>query len=196
MVNQQATISTRDQGHPVNAGLNCHPITTLDSTVRTKLNIPNEVERDNVSSGGNDNTDIVRNITTDDIDRSHNTRFMPYWNHLYHASKEDRMYLEQQLNGTLQVQLRELPNSKPILLLVTENCVCGTCECRHYIGGRVAHLRPCRAFVELFLRGDCDPDWFYLLWGFVFGFRVVDPDCSSGYRPNKYKEKNLIMNKS
>ena len=54
---------------------------------------------------------------------------------------------------------------------------------------RIAQLRPCRAFVELFLRGDSDPDWFDLLWGFVFGFRVKDPDCTSEYRPNKYKKK-------
>ena len=135
---------------PGNSRLNCPSvIATLDSTVCSKLDIPNEVKRGN--NNGNGNTNYSNNIG--DIIRSSKSRIMPKWNRLSEATIEDRLYVEQLSNGTLQVWLRELPNSNPILLLVTEDCMRGICNCMHYTGGREAQLRPCRAFVELFLRG-------------------------------------------
>ena len=66
----------------------------------------------------------------------------------------DQLYVEQTSNGNLQVWLRELPFLKSELLIITEQCVRGTCTCQHYLGGRPAQLPPCRLFVELFMRGD------------------------------------------
>ena len=40
---------------------------------------------------------------------------------------------------------------------VTWPCVQGFCQCTHFIGGRIAQLKPCRFFPELFLRGGCRP---------------------------------------
>ena len=37
-------------------------------------------------------------------------------------------------------------------------------------------------FSELFLRGDTDPDWDYILRGICFGFRVINPDCHIDYQ--------------
>ena len=38
-------------------------------------------------------------------------------------------------------------------------------------------------FCELFLRGDTDPDWHYLLKGVIFGFRVINSDYDANYCP-------------
>ena len=44
--------------------------------------------------------------------------------------------------------------------------------------------------MELFFRGDSDLHWFYLLWGFFFGFRAIDSDCALAYNPGKLKKKS------
>ena len=44
------------------------------------------------------------------------------------------------------------------------------------------------------MRGDTNPDWFYLLWGFFFGFHVINPDCSANYEPGTFKNKSVWEN--
>ena len=74
--------------------------------------------------------------------------------------------------------------------ILQKPCVQGFCKCMHYIGGRIAQLKPCRFFSELFFRGDVDPDWWVLLSGVVFGFSVINKDCSIAH--NAFSRKQLI----
>lgn len=69
---------------------------------------------------------------------------------------------------------------------VFKTCTNGTCSCKHTIGGAVAQLLPCRFFTEALLRGDTDPDCDYILRGVIFGFRVIDQDCSATYSGCNY----------
>ena len=46
---------------------------------------------------------------------------------------------------------------------------------------RIAQIKPCRVSIETVYRGDVDPDWWYILRGSVFGFRVIDPDFKGAY---------------
>ena len=43
---------------------------------------------------------------------------------------------------------------------------------------------------EICLRGDTDPDWVYILWGVVFGFRVTNPSCNVNYNIEAKKIRN------
>ena len=124
-------------------------------------------------------------------DRNHNLGNELYWVHWPGVSRKDQLFVEQPDNYTLNVWVREFVDSRPVLLRVTMDCVRGVCCCNHYIGGRRAQLLPCRVFVELFMQVDIDPDWYFLLWGFLFGFRVVNPSCSSQYLPPKGTKKSL-----
>ena len=54
-------------------------------------------------------------------------------------------------------------------------------------------MLPCRTFVKLFLHGDIDPDWQYILRGVVFGFRIMNPDCNVTYSAKPKKENSEIM---
>ena len=69
---------------------------------------------------------------------------------------------------------------------VFHSCNNGICECKYDVVGAVAQLKPCRMFAEALCRGDCDPDWEYLLRGVCFGFRVIDSDCVSRYWQGNY----------
>ena len=73
---------------------------------------------------------------------------------------------------------------------INYDCVDGICDCMHEIAGRPAQLKPCRVFCELFLRGDTDPDWAYILMGVVFGFNVINPSCTAEYGPGRGRVKN------
>ena len=143
--------------------------TTLDSTIRGKS--PCTVEGSTAKLDGK-------------------SRIILTWKNTKNASALDQLYVVQNSTCNLQVWFREFPNSRPKLLLITEQCVRGTCTCQHYIRGRLAQLYPCRLFVELFMRGDTDPDWFYLLSGFFFGFHVINPDCIANYKAGKFKNKS------
>ena len=142
--------------------------------------------------------DSTSSITTQNVEsgiesstNSYNgTGFTPIWRNLTDASTADRLYVVQLDNGNLNVWLKEFPDSEAKLLIITKNCVKGNCLCKHVIGDRPAQLHPCRLFVKLFLRGDVDPDWFYLLWGFFFGFKVIDSNCNSAYSPKYFKKKS------
>ena len=135
--------------------------TTLDLTVCGITS--NIVESSNCvcQHGSNSHTRLVRWCSTEN--RSHT----------------DKLFVEELSKGNLNVWLRELPDSERVLLVVTKKCIFGTCLCQHLIGGRPAQLRPCGLFVELCFRGNSVPDWFYLLWGLFFGFRVIDSECMS-----------------
>ena len=61
---------------------------------------------------------------------------------------------------------------------VTDACAAGSCVYTHYVAGVPAQLRPSRVFCELFLLGNTDPDLEYIFRGAIFGFRVINPDCS------------------
>jgi len=66
---------------------------------------------------------------------------------------------------------------------VSYKCSIGVCACTHLIRDRRAQLKTCRFFCEVFLRGDIDPDWEYLIRGVCFGFQAIDPDCAAEYKP-------------
>ena len=81
----------------------------------------------------------------------------------------------------------DLSASAPqVKFTVYEQCTAGRCECRHSVGNAPAPLRPCRAYVECFLRGGTDPDWAYIMHGITFGFKVVNQDCPSSYIKENY----------
>ena len=69
---------------------------------------------------------------------------------------------------------------------VYNTCIRGVCSCTHYIGDRLSCLRPCRFFSEVFLRGDTDPDWEFILRGVIFGFKVINAGCDSAYCKANY----------
>ena len=81
----------------------------------------------------------------------------------------------------LRCSIREDADSDMTDIDIGYDCVDGICGCVHVIAGSAAQLRPCRIFCELFLRGDTDPDWIYILRGVVFGFNVINPSCTSIY---------------
>ena len=64
---------------------------------------------------------------------------------------------------------------------IYSECAQGTCSCTHRINDAKTQLKPCRIVCEAFLRGDTDPDWEYVVYGAVFGFNVIDPDCDLSY---------------
>ena len=43
---------------------------------------------------------------------------------------------------------------------------------------------------DIFLRGDTNPDWVYILWDVVFGFRVTNPSCNVNYNIEAKKIRN------
>ena len=68
---------------------------------------------------------------------------------------------------------------------VYNECAQGNCDCLHFIGGKPAQLKPCRAAQFLFGQNaldsipECERD--YLWNGLVEGFRIADADCSASY---------------
>ena len=60
----------------------------------------------------------------------------------------------------------------------------------NYIAGIPVQLKPCRFIPEMFLCGDNDPDWVYILWGVVFG---INTDCKVNYKAKhrNVRDKNL-----
>lgn len=91
------------------------------------------------------------------------------------------------------VTIRECVNDQPVVFNVGNNCINGTCQCVHYIGGVRTQLKPCRFFTELLLKGTLDPDWKYLLWGVTFGFEIINPDCPAQYGNNSSNIKSPIF---
>ena len=77
--------------------------------------------------------------------------------------------------------IREDRNSKPHIFDVSKKCTMGMCTCVHYIAGVRAQLKPCRFIAEIFVLGDTDPDWPYIIWGVVFGFHVANPSSEINY---------------
>jgi len=96
------------------------------------------------------------------------------------------------IGNYITVTAREDPDQAPILFDVTRACSSGVCDCVYRIAGRPAQLKPCRFFCEIFLRGDIDPDWNYLIRGVCFGFLAIDPDCDAEYKPQIRKIRDPI----
>lgn len=69
-------------------------------------------------------------------------------------------------------------------------CATGMCDCVHLLGGMCCQLKPCRFFVEVFLRGEWDVDYIYILRGIVFGFRVINDDFKGRYDIGKVGRMN------
>ena len=70
------------------------------------------------------------------------------------------------------------------------DCITGTCDCVHMIGGFPCQLKPCRAAQFLFgqssLPSISQAHRDYLWSGFARGFAIVDEDCSSLYNCENY----------
>ena len=90
----------------------------------------------------------------------------------------------------LRCSIRESAEAEITCFDIRYDCVDGLCDCTHEIAGSQVQLKPCRAFCELFLRGDTDPDWIYILKGVVFGFNVINPSCTSEYGPGDGRVKS------
>ena len=88
-----------------------------------------------------------------------------------------------QIPGTVLFFTPPIGDVAPIAIY--QDCVLGTCNCVHLIGGFPCQLKPCR--VAQFLFGDdslsnvSDMDRVYLWEGFMKGFCIVDRDCPSSY---------------
>ena len=46
--------------------------------------------------------------------------------------------------------------------------------CTYTIAHNYSQLLPCRMFAEIFLRGTTDIDWQSIMYGTLFGFKVID----------------------
>ena len=88
-------------------------------------------------------------------------------------------------NCILRCYIRETADAEVTCFDINHDCVDGICNCTHEIAGTPVQLKPCRAFCELFLRGDTDPDWVFILLGVVFGFKVINPSCTAQYGPGR-----------
>ena len=72
---------------------------------------------------------------------------------------------------------------------VSEAYLFRTCVCIHLIAGQLAQFKPCRIFAECFRWHDPDNDWQFVLWGTMFGFKVINPSCECTYQ-TKYRSVN------
>ena len=102
------------------------------------------------------------------------------WKKFTQGSEGDLIWVTAE-NNKLIVRLRERVGSTPHCFAITDRCVRGMCDCCHKVGGVPAQMKPCRMFVELFLRGEVDADWYFILSGIVFGFGVINENCSIEY---------------
>ena len=68
-----------------------------------------------------------------------------------------------------------------VSIRVTCDCAVGSCLYSHSIAGNYSQLLPCRVFVEAFLRGTIDTNWEYLMYGSLFGFKIIDTIASLSY---------------
>ena len=78
------------------------------------------------------------------------------------------------------------PRGKTIFFTVSSDCINGKCTCVHKIAGNATQLQPCRFFAEIFLRGDLDPDWEFLMRGVIFTFKVINENCEVFYDTPNY----------
>ena len=74
----------------------------------------------------------------------------------------------------LSISMWEYPDAVPVRFTVSEACKKGVCGCVYMLQGSVCQLKPCRFFIESYLRGQVDTDADYILRGIAFGFKVVD----------------------
>ena len=65
----------------------------------------------------------------------------------------------------------------------SDSCLSGTCVCVHWIAGQLTQFKPCRIVTECFRGPDFDTDWQFVLWGAVFGFKVINASCVCSYQP-------------
>ena len=115
---------------------------------------------------------------------------------------DDELYVQPVYNDTPHyiIALRQYRLDSPTCINVYTECIKGICTYSHYINDCKSQMLPCHTFVELLLRGDIDPDWQYILRGVVFGFRIINPDCSVTYsaKPKKINSeifRNIIDKK-
>ena len=56
-------------------------------------------------------------------------------------------------------------------VIITFAYYIGNCCCTHYIAECLTQLKPCRVFCLLFLHDIIDPNWAFLLQGFLLDFK-------------------------
>ena len=121
------------------------------------------------------------------------------WIESNHANKADWMRVDY-INKpgpkgdrhVFSIKLVEHQSGCTAAVQIYDRCVRGVCTCTHLIAGGNAQLLPCRMFCELFLRGDTDPDWEYLLRGATFGFRVINPSCDLSYDSRHHRVRDPV----
>ena len=74
---------------------------------------------------------------------------------------------------------------KTTYFIVDQLCFSSACSCIHLVANCQTQLKPCRLFCLLFSCYPLDIDWEYLLHGFIFGFRVINPNCATSYSSRK-----------
>ena len=79
------------------------------------------------------------------------------------------------VNQSADVVFLAPPSPKGTIIAVYSACLEGNCSCKHYIGGHVAQVRPCRVAAELFRAGARPTAGDRRMFdGFVDGFDIVD----------------------
>ena len=84
--------------------------------------------------------------------------------------------------------------------VIISRCYFSNCMRKHFIANIDSELKPCRLFCCLLLHDTVDTDWEYLLHGFIFGFQVINRDCSTTYSRHRTlkmddSKKDFISNK-
>lgn len=142
-----------------------------------------------------DASENLRIVDNDDFDNSENFDFIPK------PTREVEMFTEERSKeevGTNGVKIRSVKvSTKPLTdaigiredleFDIYEACFDGTCKCEHFVNNCLVQLKPCRAYVEMFCRGENDQDWCYILSGVCFGFRVIDENCRAVYECSNYE---------
>ena len=92
-------------------------------------------------------------------------------------------YLNVSLHGNyVDVKITDKLDVKSVTVIkLMESCVLGTCSCSHHIANNLVQLKPCRLLPLLFLKGEIDVNWEFLVQGFTFGFKVVNPNFKDAY---------------
>ena len=73
------------------------------------------------------------------------------------------------------------PYLSTVNIVISYECTQGRCMCTYTIAYNYSHLLPCRMFTETFLRGVIDIDWQFIMYGTLFGFKVIDDTRSLSY---------------
>ena len=157
--------------------------------------------------GGDDNKKLSRHnqipVLAELLFNTPHPNYLTVKNYLSNVIPENQGWLSVTAkDNTLLVSVKDrwCSRMEPMSIYITADCIYGLCNCQHHIANILTQLLPCRIFYELFLTGETDPDWEFILDGVLFGFKIMNPSCTQEYNTVKiyrdnYEHYQVISNK-